>query len=91
MSKLKLNDALTILKYKKGAGIAKKSKLHLEIDYTFESGISRLQSDLKTIPEIINTILTRRSDLGGYDIKNMKIIDKSWIETDLINNPDKNY
>lgn len=88
MKKLTFQEAHTILKDKKGAGKAKHSKIHLEMDFELDSGIDFMRVAMEMLPLMINSVMKRESDFAGFTAKNLKITDKSYVETELETNPD---
>lgn len=88
MKKLTLDEAIHLVKNKKGAGKAKKTHIHLEMDIRFRSAPTSaitIFEFLKAIPPVVNQT---DPSFPSYNRKDIYIKDKTYIETELEDNPD---
>lgn len=88
--KYTLEEAHATLKNKKGAGTAKHTKINLSMVIEFDSGVDGARTAIESLPLFIRTLVTRQSEYAGFSYKNTKITDKSYVQTELEDNPDWN-
>lgn len=81
-------NARELLENKKGAGKAKLTRIHLEYDVEFKSGIDGARILCSTLPMIINASFGHQSDMAGFSINMVKTIDNSFVQTEHEDNPD---
>ena len=90
MKKLSLVEAAVMLENKRGAGVSKHTKVRLDMDIEFDSGVPAAKIFVETLSGLISLLAHHQSIHHGYSLKNTTIKDKSFVETELENNPDWN-
>ena len=86
MKKLTLNEARTMLKLKRGAGVAKHTRIKLDMDIEFDSGVPAAEILVDSLVTIIEVLVHHKSEFPGYSLKNTTIKDNSFVETQLESN-----
>ena len=91
MKRYTIEEAIELLKNKKGAGKVKPFRLYLDMDINMKTGPMGAVSLLETIKIILNTLILREPEFVHFTKKDIHIKDKSFVETELENNLDTNY
>lgn len=87
MKKYRIEEAIKMLENKRGVGVKKHTKVNINIQIDFDSGTPGVGSFLSNFQTVLYAITSYRSIQAGFTLENVKIKDKSTVETEHESNP----